>query len=169
MVTHIHIFSKKYSFNFLWGFLLLTTISCGAYVPLGCRCTWCYQCAGSCIPCLDSARVILPPRQPCGTLQFEIIRDIHGYRMYVSTISYVLADCCGSQNQVGFSVCVEDQQYDFDAYLFEGGQRALIPDDARDIIVGGLLADNCVTICIGIYTVDIPSQGFAWSWNRLIK
>ncbi|MDP1836610.1 MAG: hypothetical protein Q8K75_11885 [Chlamydiales bacterium] len=150
--------------------LLVILVSCGVnYVPLCCRHSWKYENAGACIPCLDSSRIILIPNQPSSTLQFEIIRDIHGYHMYVSTICYVLADCCGSQEEVPLQICVGEDVYDFEGKLYQGGQRVLIPEEARDIIIGGLLSGSCVTFHVGIYSVNVTSASFGQCWNRLIK
>jgi hypothetical protein len=150
--------------------LLVILVSCQVnYVPLCCRHSWKYESAGACIPCLDSSRIILIPNQPSSTLQFEIIRDIHGYHMYVSTICYVLADSCGCQQELPLQVCAGDDVYDFEGKLYQGGQRVLIPDEARDIIIGALLSGSCVSLHVGIHSVNVTSASFAQSWNRLIR
>ncbi len=149
----------------LAGYLFLTS-SCNSYKPGQTYYRWQYEPGLACCPEQDSARLVLRPRWPCGALQLELIHDCCSTNMYLSTVCYVLSEApCPKTVDVAVITC--DQKQHFKADLFEGAQRCLLPDEARDLIIEELLANECVEIVVGIHRAEITSCNFWHCYRRL--
>ena len=86
--------------------------------------------------------------------------------MYLSTICYVLSDTPCNKT-VDLSIITGNLKHRVTADLFTGGQRCLLPDSARDLIIEELLADRPVEIEVGIHRTEITSCEFWPCYNML--
>lgn len=130
---------------------------------------WRYEEARSCRPGVDSARVYLKPEHPCGTLFLDIIKDPCGCRMYVSTLCHVFGDVACSRNEVAVEIEIGGDSRLYTAYLFQGGQRLLLGDEAQEAIITALWEGNCVAIRMGIHKAVLTSVCFREAYDRLVK
>lgn len=83
------------------------------------------------------------------TLQFPALKDNH-------TITPV-------------TITVEGQQYTYDADRMEGGQRTHLPDEARDLIINSLMAEESVQISSGRYHETLITDNFPLLYQKATK
>lgn len=147
-----------------------STLGCG-YLPDHCSHHWRYEEADACHPCLDSRRAFLLPQVPCGTLRMDIIRDPCGCRLYLNTHCYVFCEArCPSGLE---TVCVKCESLGcsrtFEAWVFQGGQRLLLGDDAFDIITTALWEGDCPTLSIGMHKLTVTTSDFQEVYRKLVR
>jgi hypothetical protein len=65
-------------------------------------------------------------------------------------------------------ILIEEEEEEFAAYRLKGGQRLLIPEEAREKIINALLTCKQVTLRVGRYKETLSPEGFNRSFARLI-
>ncbi len=118
-------------------------------------------------PCFESARLYYAPEvMSCG-LELELDCGTSGWRMYVNTFSLAIAPIDKNNPQATVNIEIEDIQYQFLADLFKGGQRLLLPDEARDLIIETLLQGMLVKITVGRNSEVFPPKNFAEHYEKM--
>ncbi len=122
----------------------------------------------TCDPCFNSGRMYFASESCNRGLELEIDQGLSGLRMYINVSSFEvppISDTC-AKAKVAISICGEETLALAD--IFQGGQRLLLPDDARDLIIESLQEGNTVTLKTGRYCAEIPPAHFAKAYNELI-
>ena len=111
--------------------------------------------------------VLFFPAEECFThLEFELAKTQSGVRAYINTFFSPIAST--EDHQVEVSVATETDKYCFFADILKGGQRLLLPDEARDMIIELLLNDETITIKVDRYQQRIPPTYFRKLYRELI-
>ncbi len=116
----------------------------------------------TCDPCYDSARLIYDILDPFNQLELEMIQSASGLRMYLNTFSRPLASPNVTVKAGGDLRC-------FPGTLFEGGQRLLLSEEARDFIIASLLAECAVEVVAGPYHAIIGTEKFSKTYFKLLS
>lgn len=80
--------------------------------------------------------------------------------MYVNTFSRPLYGPEGNESTRQIQVTTSEISQSFTAELLQGGQRLLLPDQARDVIIDALLNNESLEIVAGPYQGTILPTKF---------
>lgn len=84
--------------------------------------------------------------------------------MYINVLSVPFRDTLS----VECKVVLTDASIEFDAICLEGGQRFLVPEEARDQILDHLFAGGIVNIYIGRYKGEIIPSNFKKLYKSIL-
>lgn len=102
-------------------------------------------------------------------LEIELDYGVSGLRMYLNVFSLELPSLMEHSDLTLVTVEVDLEKRFFQAHLFTGGQRLLLPDAARDWILDALFQDCSITISTGCYRSVIPPLNFKKLYKSLIN
>lgn len=120
-------------------------------------------------PCNNFGRLFLIPIDPYCGLELEISKVESGLRMYINVFSLEIKPETPKQNTVPVEVTISEETRTYKAFIYQGGQRLLLPSEARDWIADALIDCGIVSISVSRYHADIIPDGFAESYDQLIK
>ena len=123
--------------------------------------------AVTCSRCYDSVRLLISCDNPFNGIGVEIIGTSENLRMYLNVYAYPLLPISPDSQEVIVTITIDGNDCSCNAYLFEGGQRLLVPPEFSEQIIEGLLDEQCVIISIGPYKAEIPHRNFAKSYSLL--
>lgn len=89
--------------------------------------------------------------------------------MYVNVYSFEIQPEAPNLNSVEVDVAIEDERQKFKAFIYQGGQRLLLPTEARDLIINALFNKESVVISVGKYSGEIISAGFIEKYDSLMN
>lgn len=120
---------------------------------------------GDCPPQVYS-KVFLIPSSTFNGIQVELVGVGSDQHLYLSVLCLQISPSSSSDSIVNVTITIEDQVYTVSAELLEGGQRVLLPEEAKDLIVCSLLNDQEVTIAMGRYRQTLISDNFKESLQK---
>lgn len=87
--------------------------------------------------------------------------------MYVNIFSLPVIPLPDNPFHVNVEVEVNDNIFHFCSVLMQGGQRILLPDEARDLIIEALISYNLLTLSVGRYSTTIDTDNFVELYSKL--
>lgn len=130
---------------------------------------WILQKAVTNCPSYNSGKVTLAPDNTFCGLELEITRGACGLRMYINVFSLELMPEHPMQSCVVVKVTCGDREQSHNGFLYQGGQRVLLPGIARDSIIESLCQNEPVCIAVGRYRSEILPYDFAVKYQALLN
>ncbi len=120
-------------------------------------------------PCFSNGRLLLGPESDISHLELEITRNRSGIRFYVNLLFLQAPPCPQDTTRTALQIIFEDQEpWTIYPYLFEGGQRLLLPGDVADSLIQALLEERSFTIQIGRNHLLVIPDNFALVYEHLL-
>lgn len=120
-------------------------------------------------PCYNFARLHFPVENISDGLEIELDHTMSGLRMYVNVFSITLKpapiDC--SSFPVKLKKCEEEKV--FEGTLLQGNQRVLLPAEAKEYFIQGLLEGSDIEVTAGRYKGFITADNFCKLYNEFIS
>lgn len=121
-------------------------------------------------PCFNSGKIYHSPEDTFCGLELEITRGECGLRMYINVFSLEIRTDSPMQNTASVEVVCLNQKHIFNAFLYQGGQRLLLPSQAKDLIIESLTQNETVCISVGgRYKSEINPEDFVCKYDALLK
>jgi|694.fasta_scaffold01000_17 hypothetical protein len=117
-------------------------------------------------PYYNSSRIYFSDENARG-LELELDYGVLGLQMYVNVFSLEVPSLPDDPTLANVNVEIDGEQRVFIAHLFLGGQRLLLPDEARDLILETLLSGAPVTLSTGRYRSIIPPANIQTLYKKL--
>jgi hypothetical protein len=106
-------------------------------------------------------RLHYSPPDPYCNLEFEIIESKGAFRIFLNVYSLPL-ECAGvCENRVYVKISTSDECLTLESYLYQGGQRVLLPSYSYDWMMDNLLQGNAIFIEVGRYTMKLLPSNFS--------
>lgn len=102
-------------------------------------------------------------------VELELDAGSSGLRMYVNVFSIEVPALPDSPTLAKVSLKICDEEYLYLAHILQGGQRLLLPDEARDTIIEALVDGFPITLSTGRYCSAIPAANFQALYDDLIS
>ena len=154
-------FARKRVFSSLFLFLF----SCIACSP-PCH-QWQIAIIKAYCPPATYVKTYLPATNTFSGMEVELMCHNGCLNLYLNAITLQFPTTNPKQTELKIVVC--DQTYIFLAERLNGGQRLLLPDDAKQLVICSLLEENCVKIYAGRYETTVTDEGFAKTYNDLVR
>jgi hypothetical protein len=119
--------------------------------------------------CFNSGRLYLTPQDDFSGLELEITRGESGVRMYINVFSIEIKPETLTQNTAFVEVKRNDEKQVFQAFLYQGGQRLLLPSQARDYIIDALYCNETIIITTDRYQSEITPNNFSEAYCILLN
>ena len=117
----------------------------------------------------NSGRLILESETSMNYLELEIDRTQSGIRMYLNLFLLPARPLSDDPTLTSIQLVLEDDEcLTFYPYLFEGGQRLLLPPEATDFIIKLLLEGHCFTFKVGKNELNVIPDNFQNSYDNLM-
>lgn len=107
----------------------------------------------------SSKRILFQPNNNKSSLDIELVTDIHSQKMYVNLHSLPIAEDPNYPGKVSLVICIENDKHKILADRFQGGQRLLLSEYGRDLILDSLKKNQPVAITTGRYSCTITPNG----------
>jgi hypothetical protein len=120
-------------------------------------------------PCFNSGKLTLSPTDTFCGLELELTRGESGVRMYINVFSLEIKPEHSMQSTALVEVTYQNQKQTFHAFLYQGGQRLLLPNQARDLIIESLSQNEPVCIAVGRYRSEISPEDFTCKYDALLS
>ena len=153
--------SKKIKLSFCFCFFLLF-ISC-ATPHRG----WHLDTVSTDCPQLTYKRLFLDPCNPHKELQAELITiDEKGF-FYLNSLRLLIVPSSIYEEENGemataeVNVEIDGENSSYQAILFQGSQKLLLPQIASDTITGALLNESQVILTVGKYRTELINDNFS--------
>lgn len=160
MVTATKILKKRRRVVFI---LLLFLFSCRTSYP--CWEIEPYQDFGS----FYTAKVFLSSQSDADGVEVEVVRSPSGLRVYLNLkFCPVCPDNLENQT-ISVSYQIDEEYFSSNAYIFEGGQRLLLSEEAQNRIITALLLGVTVHIDVASYSTDIVSLNFPALYHKIMQ
>lgn len=121
-------------------------------------------------PEFNGGRLVLAPDTDYSNLELEIVRSSSGIRFYINLLLFQAfprpLDPATTTVTIQFE---EEEPWIIHPYLFEGGQRLLLPGEIADPLVKALLEGQCFTIQIGRSQVKVTPTHFSEDYKALLS
>jgi len=130
---------------------------------------WHFENTLGTLPTYNSSRIYLCPGCETNGLELELVRTTCGLNLYINVFGLEVPADCNDPETTQVYVSFREYSYTFPAFRFVGGQRLLIPADARDEIISWLMAGQSVYLRVGRYDGDIMPDKFGQVFERLLK
>ncbi len=141
-------------------FLLLTSCTCP---------NWTLDKTITFNPCYNSGRLYFYA-DCCGKdLELELDRGASGLRMYINVFSLEIAPVILDPPQAELVITIEESEYKYLADILQGGQRLLLTDEARDLIIDTLQSNQIVILKAGRYKAAIQPENFSSLYYNLLS
>jgi hypothetical protein len=151
---------------FLTLLILLTLTSCSSLYQR----RWELQENTTPTPKFNSGRLILPPDSDCSNLELEITRTCSGTRFYVNLLSLQAPPLKDNPSRTRLRITFEEQDpWDIDPFLFNGGQRLLLPADVAEILMDALFQGRSFTVSIGRSSITVIPDQFCEEYTKFIS
>jgi hypothetical protein len=108
----------------------------------------------------NSAKVSLSPTNEFRGLELELTKNAYDSRMYINVYSRQIQENPEQPGLVDFSIQINEETYENVGYLFEGGQRILMPTDATLLVINALTENKIITISVQQYSSEIIPTNF---------
>ena len=144
-------------------FLILVSSSCSS----PCH-QWKFAAIKADCPSATYVKVYLPECNAFNGLEAELVCNNCDMQFYLNAKTLLLPCSCNDQNHTELKIVVCENEYKFMAERLLGGQRLLLPEDARQLIICSLLEGNDVEVTVGRYQAMLISEGFAKTYDQLI-
>jgi len=120
-------------------------------------------------PAANYVKVYLPACNTFNGLEAEFMCSNGDMQLYLNSLTLQLpCDPC-DPDHVNVNVTIGDDTFTYVADRLLGGQRLVMPEDAREQIICALLEGNDVDISIGRYETTLISQSFAKNYDQLVS
>lgn len=114
-------------------------------------------------------KVYLPACNTFNGLEAQFICCNDQADFYLNAITLLLP-CYGSDpDHAEVSFLIGDQEYVFLAERLLGGQRLLLPEEAKELAIEQLLAGNDIHVSAGRYQTVLTCEGFAKVYKRQLQ
>lgn len=148
----------------LLGVLFLLN-SCSKQAP-----EWTLISSHSNEPYFVSSRLYFEPENIFREPGFEITRDsLKGSRFYINIYGCPVRAVSETSNTIEVTLTIEGCSETFEAYVFQGNQRLLLPEEISDKIIQGLLNQLSISIKFDNYCGEVTQCGFVKKYNKLLK
>lgn len=133
-----------------------------------CQC-WDYE--QTITPCClyNSRKLFWYPQNEFRGLGLEIVRGTLETRMYLNIYCLSFPQELNDPSKTLVTISTESSSQNVLAERFEGGQRLLLPQKAADDIICALLNNETLTISSGRHCSEIPPDGFAKNFFRMLN
>lgn len=140
------------------------------FLFLSCQCQplWIFEKTVTCRSDFNSGVLFYPAEDPITNLELEITQTGSGLYAYINVFACPILSTT-QDHQVEVSVTINSEENCFLADILTGGQRLLLPDDARDLIIGALLDGMAVDVRAGPYRQNVSPDGFRGGFCQLTR
>lgn len=125
---------------------------------------WVREDISSPCPQYSSSRLYVSPTDLFCLLELELVRDCTEERLYVNVLSVEICDDERHPGQTPVVVSIDGIDNKMMAARFQGGQRFLLPDYGRGLVVEAFAAGKPVTVSISRYKQTFPAKNFSESY-----
>jgi len=91
--------------------------------------------------------------------------ESNGVRMYVNAYSVPFSTLESDPGQALMLIGVNEDIFEFQADVLQGGQRLLVPDEAVSLIITSLSQNIPIKITVGRYCATIVPDNFLFLYN----
>lgn len=120
-------------------------------------------------PEFNGGRLVLAPDTDYSNLELEIVRSSSGIRFYVNLLLFQAFPRPLDPATTTLTIQFEEQEpWVIHPYLFEGGQRLLLPGEIADTLVEALLEGQSFTVQIGRSQVKVTPTHFSEDYKALL-
>lgn len=150
--------------------LALCLILLGACSSPSCR-EWGIQINTTRCPQFNSGRLFLNPESDQSYIELEIVRSSSGLRMYINILFLRAMPYPDDPTRTKVEIFFEEEEdpWLIYPYIFEGGQRLLIPKDVSDYLIQVLQQDRSFTLKIGRFETSVVSAAFSKVYLELMN
>lgn len=153
--------------HFLYGACLILLALTGCSTP-ACR-EWEIHAVKTRTPCFNGGRLLLGPDSDYSNLELELVRTSSGIRFYIDLLLLEALPWKEDPARTTVTIQFEEQEpWVIHPYLFNGGQRLLIPGDEADLLVQALLDGFSFTIKIGRSQICVIPNKFTEGYTHLL-
>ncbi len=146
--------------------VLLSVCSCSSSV---CR-QWEIQKVLTKHPCYNAGRLLWGPHSNFTYLELELARSRTGLRFYVNLLFLQARPCQEDSERTCLEILYDNQEsWVVYPYLFEGGQRLLLPGEVADVLIQALLNGRSFTVRLGRNCLEILPANFASLYETLLS
>jgi hypothetical protein len=128
--------------------------------------SWCIDKVCNRCPKYQFSKMTLECISPPG-VEAELTYGCEGLNFFLNFLNSPLII---SQNDRSITAEIQTESFSYEdqAYLLEGNQRLVFTQKGAEIIVQGLLADEQISIKIGMIVIEFPIVEFTQDFIRLI-
>lgn len=134
----------------------LLAVSCQSSPP-----SWKVSETKSRHPSYQACSISQKPDNPYRGMELEFVRTSSRTHAYLNVFSLTFPSDRLDENKTKVVIKIEDEEQIFLAHRLEGGQRLLLPEDARDLLVQALLENKPVAMIAGRFDVKISPGNFS--------
>lgn len=142
----------------------INNFALGLLVVLLCGCTthnrWSVDHIKSGRPEFNSSKLSYRTLDPLHGLELELIRTQNSFNLYLHVNSQTIPPCKNNPKAALVSVITQDASHTEEAARLQGGQKILLSENLRDIIIDALQKNSSLTIRVGNYSTLIEPEGF---------
>ena len=121
-------------------------------------------------PCYNAGRLLWHPNSDFSYLELEIARSRTGLRFYVNLLFLQAPPCEEDPERTRLEILFDNQEsWVVYPYLFEGGQRLLLPGEIANVLIQTLLDERPFTVRLGRNSLDILPANFASLYETLLS
>lgn len=115
-----------------------------------------WQCAM--VPSSPCKRLCLAPQNIFQNLEIVLQKEEERIKPVINAYGIPLK--CESDGRTKVTLIVDGSANDYSAFLLQGGQRILLPDDAEQKLLEALYQKKSLTLIAGRYSTEVHYEGF---------
>lgn len=116
----------------------------------------------------QSTKLAYYSRDTVHGIDVELMRTEEHLNVYLNVHSLPIAPHQGDPQKAVVTFTIEEETLHFSAYRLAGGQRFLLPEDARQVLIEALAHNNPVLISLASYRSLIQPEDFNAKFEQLL-
>lgn len=111
-------------------------------------------------PCSTYTKARLAPSDLFNGMEAELLCNGNDETLFFNVHILCFPPAKNPEGKIDVAVCIKGESFTFAAYRLEGGQRLMLPDEAKQIIVASLLEGFPVYVSVGRYEAKLVCNNF---------
>lgn len=148
-----------------WSFAIASLV-CLFFLSCSAKSPWVSQSIKTGNPDYNSTRLVYHSPDKLHGIDLELLKTGETTRLYLIVHSHTVPPYKGDPKRAAVLLTIDKKSYTVIAGRREGGQKLLMPDSARELILSALKNGTFIDISLKGYTAKVTSENFSSKYQE---
>lgn len=120
-------------------------------------------------PCSTYAKARLAPCNPFYGIEAEILCNGDDTTFFLNALIMCFPPAETPDGKINVTLEIDENTFNFASERLEGGQRIMLPEEAKELIIASLLDGHLVTITVGRYQTTLILDNFENVYGKMLR